>query len=427
LLPEPGAPGGTEYLPFIQIGTGAGPLDGLLPFADSIVGHDAPTAEVARFARAAAGDRVGVDAVKAVYAAVMERVKGEESDIHERAASTLARERGSRLWLLKGALRALGISSRVALVRPLSSDPGHFEFPNADLYVYPVLVVHPPAVAGADGAAAATSSVASPNPAGAGLIWLDPSARFAPFGELPDVVAGEREAVVLPEPGDAIEQVKTPAAPPLRPKQVKLHLSLNAQGDVTGIGSEVYQGFEAAYLRQALERLDEPQRKQAVEVALSRTFRGAALSKLSLQAEPGVGAPLSFEYTFTSPRFGRPDGNRMVLATPLFPLGLGQRYVSMATRSLPLLIPATESADSEFQVDLPPGFTVQSSGQPVSIATRFGAYSRSVRVEKSQLIIRESAVLHPGRIPPDQYPEFIKFAASVDQAQTQDIDLVQGS
>jgi hypothetical protein len=191
LIAEPNAPSGDEFLPSMQVGTGAGVTDGLLPFADGLVGHEAPTREVVAFARAAAGTRVGMEAVQAVVAAVMERVKGEQNDITDHASTTLARERGSRLWLLKGALLALGIPSHVAVVRPLAATPEPYRFPNTDLFTYPVLRVEPP---------------------GQPPLWLDPSVRYAPTDRLPEVIEGEREAAVLPGPGETLQLTHTPPA-----------------------------------------------------------------------------------------------------------------------------------------------------------------------------------------------------------------------
>lgn len=402
-IPEPGAPHGNEYMPFMQVGVGAGGTDVLWPFADSVVGRDAVTLEVAQFARSAVGEKVGVDAVAALFAAVSERIKGEDNDINDRAAMTLARERGSRLWLLKAALKALNIPAHVALVRPLSADPAPYLFPNSDLFTYPVLHVEPP---------------------GAQPLWLDPSVRFGPFDELPEQVAGEREAVLLPGPGEKeLRLVRTPPGKPPTPKTVKLHLSLSPEGDVQGDGEETYAGFDAAFLRQALERYDASQRKQAVEVALARSFRGAALDRLEVVGEPKVGAPTTLRYHFTSPHFARAEGARLLLSTPIFPAALGQRYVALAARTTPLLLAGSEASATEIRIDVPAGFRATGLGTPASITTPFGLYQRVARVEGATLIVDEQARLNNGRISPQAYPDFVRFTAAVDQAQQQQLEL----
>jgi hypothetical protein len=402
-IPEPGAPGGNEYLPFMQVGVGAGGADVLLPFADSVVGRDAVTLEVGQFARAAVGDKVGAEAVAALFAAVSERVKGEESDINDRASMSLARERGSRLWLLKGALKAVGIPAHVALVRPLAADPAPYLFPNSDLFTYPVLYVEP----------------AASEP-----LWLDPSVRFGPFNELPEQVAGERDAVLLPGPGEKeLRMLRTPPGKPPPPKTVKLQLTLSAEGDVEGQGEEIYAGFDAAFLRQALERYDESQRKQAVEVALARSFRGSVLDKLEVVGESKVNAPTTLRYHFTSPRFARVEGTKLVLATPIFPAALGQRYVALAGRTTPLLIAGSEASATEIRIQLPAGFHATSTGAPASIQTPFGLYQRVARVEGQTLIVDEQARVNNGRVTPKLYPDFVRFTAAVDQAQQQQLEL----
>jgi len=401
-IPEPGAPRGNEYLPFMQVGTGAGVEEGLLPFADSIVGRATPTLEVRQFAQAAVGQKQGIEAIRALFQAVSEKVKGEANDIGDRASLTLARERGSRLWLLQGALEALGIPSHVALIRPFTADPAPYRFPNTDLFTYPVLYVEPP---------------------GSKPLWLDPSVRFGPFDAVPEQAAGGHDALVLPAPGEAMRTVKTPAAAPDVPKKVKLHLELDAQGNVVAQGQEIYEGFDAAYLRQALQRYDELQQRQAVEVALSRSFHGAALESLDLQTTNECGAPLALTYKFTSREFARPEPGKLVLATPIFPLSLGQRFVALAQRTTPLLIAGAESTASEIRIELPPGFKPLDLGEPANIQTPFGGYKRVARLEGGTLVLDELAQLNQGRIMPVSYPDFVKFTASVDQAQQQQMVL----
>lgn len=397
-IPEPNAPGGREYLPFMQVGTGAGPADVLWPFADALADHDQPTLEVQQWARAVVGEKTGVEAVKAVFAAASEKVKGDENDINERASTTLARERGSRLWLIKGALRVLGIPAHLALVRPLAADPAPYLFPNTDLYTYPVLLVEVPEAA---------------------PIWLDPSVRFGPFDELPEQVAGEREAVVLPEAGEGLRMVKTPPARPDQPKSVKLRLAIDALGNVTGEGEETYSGFDAAFLRSGLERYDEQQRKQAVEVALSRSFHGAALEKLDVAAPQQVGAPLTLSYRFISPHFARSEPGRLVFNTSIFPLALGQRYVSLANRTTPLLINGNESSVTEVRMELPAGMKAVDLGQPANITGPFGTFKRAAKLEGNTLVLDEYAEVKQGRVSPESYADFVRFTAAVDQAQQQ--------
>ncbi|MFN7135145.1 MAG: DUF3857 domain-containing protein, partial [Myxococcales bacterium] len=186
LVPEPGQPGNDELVPWVQVGTGAGTEALLASYGDLLIDRHRPNLEIERFAREAAAGKTGEDAVRAVYERVMQEVKGKES-AGSPAAATLMQGRGSRLMLLRSALTVLGIPTRQALARPFNADPAAYRFPEGDLYAYPLLVVNLP---------------------GRAPLFLDPSVRFAPFGELPLSVQ-DCEAALLPDVGGKLELVRT--------------------------------------------------------------------------------------------------------------------------------------------------------------------------------------------------------------------------
>ena len=175
LVPEPNPPpSGTEQLPFLVVGAGdTGPGGLLTATGDALSTRAQRTFEVEAFAKAAAGGKSGVEAVRGIHAAVMDRVPGRDAGLALTAASTLAQDRGSRLWLLKAALEAQGFPARVAMVRTFGTDPNPYRFPNEALFPYGCLRVEVP---------------------GHEPVWLDTVIRYGPFGLLPEQAANGREA-----------------------------------------------------------------------------------------------------------------------------------------------------------------------------------------------------------------------------------------
>ena len=286
-IPEPMGPASAnEWLPFVSVGSGQKGNEGVVhAYADAFLEKGLVTWEVEAFAREAVkaletdekGREVplGLEAVKAVYAAVQHRLSGRDAGLSVSAASSVAQDRGSRVWLIKAALDALGFDVRLVAVRAFTADPASYLFPNEGLLPYICLRVSVP---------------------GQQPVWLDPLVRFAPFGELPEFALGGLEAYVLPEPGHPMERIKTPDRS-LRPgKSVTLELKLDAEGQLSGKGVETYSGFEAAQLAEALESLSPDQRDQALQSALSRYYGGADLSKLQVDAKRDVGAPVIVSY-----------------------------------------------------------------------------------------------------------------------------------
>ncbi|MFL5321130.1 MAG: DUF3857 domain-containing protein [Myxococcaceae bacterium] len=401
-IPEPdGPPSGTEFLPLVTVGAGETGQDGMVTgYADDSLDRAAITFEVEQFARLSVADKKGEDAVKALYAAVMKRLSGRDTGLQNSAASSLAQDRGSRLMLLKAALKAVGITSRLVAVRTFAADPAPFKFPNESLLPYVCLRVDLPEK----------------------QIWLDPLIRFAPYGELPEQAANGREAYLFPEPGLPLEHVKTPpVAESPKGKLVKLTLKLDPDGTLSGSGEETYQGFEAAQLAEALDSIPPDQRSQALQQALSRYFGGADLSNLKVVSEKEVGAPLIVSYDFRAPRFARVENDKLVLQPLTFPAQLGRRYVQIGSRKTPLYIESTEENHTVVSLKLPDGFTMKDVTPEVQTKGPAGMYLRREKLEGNVYSVDELVKVEMARIQPKEYDAFSTFAGEVDLVQTREL------
>jgi len=401
LLPEPNSPpSGTEQLPFLVIGAGdTGPNGLLTATGDTLSARAQRTFEVEAFARAAAAGKSGLEAVRAIHSVVMDRIPGRDAGLALSAASTLAQDRGSRLWLLKAALEAQGFPARLALVRTYATDPNPYRFPNEALFPYVCLRVEIP---------------------GHEPVWLDSVIRYGPFGQLPEQAANGREAYLLPEPGRPLLALKTPTQPTVGGREVKLDLALSEDGTLSGNVLEIYSGFEAAQLAETLEGVSNEQRDQALQQALSRYFGGAELSDLRLDVKRAVGAPLSLRYHFVAPRFARVDEGRMTLGPLTYPAQVGRRYVTLGTRRSPLFIDSTETNVSHVTLRLPPGWHIDDPLKGGKLESPFGLFTRD-EAETDAFRVEERYRLDMARIPVGQYEAFAGFAGQVDLLQTRDL------
>lgn len=410
-VPEPsGPPSATEYIPYVSVGAGTEGNTALVAaYADVYADRGQLTFELDQFAQKAAAGKTGVEAVRALYGAVMQRLSGRDAGLAQSASSSLAQDRGSRLWVLKAALESIGIPARLAAVRTFAADPAPSRFPNEALLPFVGLYVEVPG---------------QPAP-----LWLDTSLRFGPFGQLPEQAAGARQAWLLPEPGRPGREIKTPVQPKEDGKRVELKLSLGADGVLAGVGDEKYVGREAAQLAEALEQLSPDQKNQALQSALSRYFGGAELSGLRLDGERAVGAPLTVHYEFRAPRFGRLEGEgaqqRMMLPPITFPVHLGRRFVQLGSRRTPLFIDDTELTRTHAEVQLPGGFTLREPIAGYQLHARFGGYDRNEKVDAGKLAIDEVYRLEMARVAPRDYEAFSRFAGEVDLVQSRDLVLLK--
>ena len=338
-----------------------------------------------------------------VHEAIMERLSGRDSGLTQSASPSIAEGRGSRLWALKASLEALGFPARIAVVRSFAADPAAYLFPSEGLLPYVCVFAALP---------------------GGEELWLDTSVRFGPYGALPEQAMGRREAWLLPEPGRPLARSKTPPARADPGKEVKLALKLTANGDLAGSAEEVYHGFDAAQLGEALESLSLTQRNQALQTALSRNYPGAELASFTAEIRRQVGAPVAIRYTFIASRYARAEGSqKLILPTLTFPVHLGQRFVQVSSRQTPLFIDGTERQHTVAVLELPTGFSLSAPLARAESKSPYGAFVRSEKLEAGRVTIQEEYLLQMARIPVDKYDGFARFAGEVDLLQARDLVL----
>lgn len=399
IVPEPWSPPATELLPFLHVGVGGGLEAMAAGLANGLPERLRPTLEIRALAgeiRAAAGAGATTEAlVRAAYARVQKLVLGQGASLGDTASEVLSRGRGSRVLLLDAVLRALGVRARVALVRPSTADAEAWRFPTLGLYDRVLLAV------GVDG----------PSP-----VWLDTTLRQDPFGVLGSSLL-DCEALLLPEPGEPLRVVRTPArtaVPGARDATVRIVLAKDGSAEVQG--EDRYLGASAAAAKAAIEPLDGSRRRQAVEGLLARSFRGLALEDAAFEGEDDPEAPLVIRWKAKVPALARSSGDGLVLDAPVLASRLGARYVQRGSRTFPLQLATEERTRVRVELVPPPGLTVSASGSR-DVATPFGRFSRVERVEGGALVREDRLDIPRARVPPERYPDFAAFAASVDQIQ----------
>jgi hypothetical protein len=294
--------------------------------------------------------------------------------------------------VLKALLAELGIRARLALVRPFGTDASLWRFPSRGFYSQPLLRVE----------------------AGGEVVWLDPGLRIAPFGVFPSAVA-DAEALVLPEPGEAPEVVRTPARAAVEERRdLTVRIVLEPGGGAAVSGEDRYQGAAAAATKGALERLDASERRQVVESMLARSFRGVVLAEATFLGEDDPDAPLVLRWRGHVPGLGRTtaDGG-LVLENPVLPARLGPRFVQLASRRTPLLVQVPERVTLRTEITAPDGLAPVAAG-PREAEGPLGAFTRREVVEGRTLVREQRLTLERGRIAPERYPDFAAFAAAVD-------------
>jgi hypothetical protein len=408
LVGEPDAPPLAEILPSMQVGYGAGREALHRRMANTVAGRARQTVELAAFARdvrQAAGKNASPEALaRAAWSRVAARVLGGGGSLGDDASEILSRGRGSRTLLLKAALDALGVEARIALVRPFEADAGPQRFPRHGLYRQTLLRIR----------------------AGGRDLWIDPDERAAPFGSLPPS-ALDAEALVLSAPGEALEVARTPAKaviPSARTTSVRLRV--DAGGSATVEVTDRYSGHSAGVIRGALERFDAITRRRIFEQTVSASFRGGTLDGLEFKGEEDREGDLTLGYRASVPDFARRANGALVVESPILPARLGETFVRLAERKLPLLISPQDPLVQRIELTVPDGFVVVAAPD-VALTSRWGRYERAERVEGNTLVREEHVALFPARVAPSDYTDFARFVTEIDGIQAAPVRIGHGA
>lgn len=402
---EPLTPPGPELVPFIQVGVGDGGAAIQARRADAMAGLLRATAEV-RAVAAAIRARLGAGATpEALARAAWEETRlrlGGGLDLQLTPASViLSRGRGNRLVLMAALLDALGLESRFALVSPFEAnqEPSRFGLDQD----WPVMLL----------------KVSLPG----GPAWLAGISRQLPFGALPERLH-DRQALVVPRPGEPATRERTPANPPVAEGRASdFVVRLAADGSAELEASERFLGAVGAEIKDAFSGMDRSRLKESIESIFVGAITGLTIAEVALDGVESPEGPLTIRWRGRAPALGRPVGKGLQVERAGLPLRLASRLASLATRTQPLLLPEAIDLVTRVRLDPPEGL-VATPAPELRLMTPFGGYQRREWSEGAALLSEERVVVPLARISPRDFPAFSAFAAAVDEAQARPVSLV---
>jgi hypothetical protein len=317
------------------------------------------------------------------------------------ASAILSRGRGSRLVLMAALLDSLAVESRFALVKPFDANQETYRFGRAESW------------------AALLLRVALPG----GPVWLDGTGRQVPFGALQERLR-DREALILPRPGEPPTRDRTPSSVPIREGRESEYLvRLAADGSADLSGTERFSGVIGAAAKELFLRADETQRRQAIEMLYAGSLTGLSIGEVTLGGLDEPDQPLSIHWRGRAPALARVSGAGLQLEWLGPPSQLARQFATVSSRTSPLLVDELLGQKTRGQVIPPAGFAVPAAA-PGQIDSPFGRYQRQERNEGGALLWEEELAVPLARISPADFPAFAAFTAAVDAAQSRSVALV---
>lgn len=305
--------------------------------------------------------------------------------------------------LLSAMLREAGIPSYLALAQV---DRGIVtpEFASAITFNHAILAIPVPADAKVDG----IRSIVDTAKLGK-ILFFDPTSEYTPFGYLPYYEQDNYVLVATPQLG---ELVHLPLSNPEANQLVRTaKLELHSDGSLSGTVVETRLGNEATSERELLLSSNSSDRTKQLESFLGNFLRGFHLTKASADNVDKVGEPLELRYEFTADRYAKSAGDLLVVRARV----LGEKGSGVAegdgddSRKLPVEFDDTSLQTDDFEITLPPGYTVDDLPRPTKTETEFASYTSQTQVTGNKIHYTRTYQVKQVMVPPDKMDELRKF------------------
>jgi tetratricopeptide (TPR) repeat protein len=412
---EPNVASENEFLPFVRVAANFDEDSEFLRYQDHNISVTKISDEVREItARVLADCPNDSDSrARAVYAFVNREIRGEGGGAYlsKSPSETLADRRGDRLALARAMLEVAGVPTRMLVVR------GKLEHASK---VFPESFN--------------SGLLALQDETGQYIRFLDFSSRYVPYGyiratlqngtavPLQDFAAADFGVGEAHSINFLREQLTIPGfSRDDNCEKRTLQATIGGDGSVEGTQVHQYAGDRAAVLRTGLLEAEEYQIKEFIARMANASFRAASVASHKTNNLSDAEKPLSVEYAFKAPAFGRISGNEMVLDQLVPASRLGAVLASLETRATPLQIDADFNLSFEGELKLPPGARVVALPSATDLETAFGHYHLRFTEGENAVHIVFDMYLKAQKVLPADYPKLAEFCRGIDTAERAEV------
>jgi tetratricopeptide (TPR) repeat protein len=401
LQPEPMSVTPREFLPSVRVGYHVPWPELVESIREALIDRDVYDPEIAGQVARVVGDAAPADyrtRAKRLYDWVLAEVENDD-DLLSQGAVMLRSGSGNRARVLHYLLKLAGVPARLALVRSAMSDSTKTDMADGETYEH-LLVMFEDAK---------------------GPVWLFTAERWAPFGFVPSLLAGQPAMFLSGEPATAM---LPPRDGSLDSRDVELDVALNESGGAEITYVETVRGGGAIGWRNQLESIPEAELERRFEEEYAgRLVPGAQLKSLAIEGREQDSDTLRIAMTIEVARFGRRVDGGIALPS-LVTSQLSATYARIAARTTTQLISSPVynhvvmrlRAPKNGKLPVAPGkVALQASipGQP--------SFALKSQVGDGTLTLERAIAMPVMRIVPKDYAAFTQFCRAVDAAEAQEL------
>lgn len=238
---------------------------------------------------------------------------------------------------------------------------------------------------------------------------FDPTDEHTPVGNLRADLQG---SYGLLSAGEASQVIALPTLPPAASgTEMRGTFTLAADGTLAGSVDSSHFGPEGADLRMFLKYTDEKERHDAFETLVAHDLPGGTMSGFEFVRSPGLDKPLEFHYKVTEAGYAHQTGPLLLVRARV--VGSHTLAFDNRVRTVPIDLDATGHWHDSFDIELPAGYVVDETPDPVDIDMDFASYHSAVTAKGATLHYERTYEVKALELPASRADDFRKLESSI--------------
>ena len=278
-----------------------------------------------------------------------------------------------KVTLLSTMLKEIGINSQYLLVNTergavTETTPVGLDFNHAILAIQLPQDVNNPALLG---------TVIDPKLGR--LLLFDPTDSYTPLGRLAGPLQGGFGLLVTPSGGELLKVPELPTS--TNAVQRTAHLTLDADGKLSGDVHEIWLGDPAATERSTLDSMpQETDRIKLIEAVMAGSFSTFQLTKASIANRQVSSKPLEWNYSLEVDQYARVTGGLLTVRPRVLGSMSAEFLETKSPRRYDIQFEGPRQDSDVFEITLPEGYEVDDLPPPVDEEHPFASYHSKTEV-----------------------------------------------
>ena len=238
---------------------------------------------------------------------------------------------------------------------------------------------------------------------------FDPTWEKTAFGQLEHNLQGGYG--VLME-GSETEIIRLPIlAPELNTIRRTASFHLQPDGSLKGTVTEKRFGDLSEHRRDLYISGNAKEQTEFLDHALAQDFPIFSVADLKTENADALNKDLTTTYSLSADRFAKSVGPLLMLRPRI--LGSEDLHPDRKLRLVPIDLKQTLQASDDFDIELPPGYTVDEIPDPVKLDVGFASYESSSKLHDNVLHYTRTYTVRQVSLPADRYADVQKLAGVI--------------